>query len=410
MRRRVKSTLQLTLTVLQTVYTSCMTRAAPWLDPRTAYVHIPFCAHHCGYCDFAVTVGQDHIIELYLDALEMELKQLGDPRPVETIFLGGGTPTHLSESQLDRLLTLLCHWFPWPRGNEASIEATPDSLTANKCALLASHGITRISLGVQSFNSLTLKSLDRAHKSDQIAAAVEAIRPHIRALSLDLMFAAPGTTLEAWSADVETALSWQPQHLSTYGLTYEKGTALWKARQRGELNIVPEETELAMYEATIDTLTTHGFEHYEVSNFAKPDHHCQHNERYWANHAYYGVGTGAARYINGSRELNVRNTTDYIRKLLAGDSPTYQKEVLDPIERAAETAAVQLRRAQGIHLAEYSQQCGVGFDDLFEHGAEPLLLQGLLQRDDASIRLNRRGFCVADGIVEHLLARQTTPS
>jgi oxygen-independent coproporphyrinogen III oxidase len=398
------------LSVYHSAYTSCMTLVAPWLDPCTAYVHIPFCAHHCGYCDFAVTVGQDHTIELYLDALEFELKQLGEPRSVETIFLGGGTPTHLSEPQLDRLLTMLCHWFPWPRGNEASIESTPDSLTANKCALLAQHGITRISLGVQSFNSHTLQSLDRAHKSDQIAAAAEAIRPHIPGLSLDLMFAAPGTTLEAWLADVQTALSWQPQHLSTYGLTYEKGTPLWKARQRGELNIVPEETELAMYEATIDTLTAHGFEHYEVSNFAKPGHRCKHNERYWANHAYYGVGTGAARYVCGSRELNVRNTTDYIRKLLAGDSPTYQVEVLDPIERAAETAAVQLRRAEGINLAQYSQQCGIGFDELFQQGSEPLLAQGLLQRDDESIRLTRQGFCVADGVVEHLLARQTTPS
>ena len=387
-----------------------MTSAPPWLNPRTAYAHVPFCAHHCGYCDFAVTVGQDHTVELYLDALELELKRLGNPRPVETIFLGGGTPTHLSEPQLDRLLTLLRHWFPWPRGNEASIESTPDSLTPGKCQLLAHHGITRISLGVQSFDSQTLKSLDRAHKSDQIAEAVEAIRPHIPALSLDLMFAAPGTTLEAWLADVQTALTWNPQHLSTYGLTYEKGTPLWKARQRGELNIVPEETELAMYEATIDTLTAHGFEHYKVSNFARPGHRCRHNERYWANHAYYGVGTGAARYVDGSRELNVRNTTDYIRKLLAGDSPTYQMELLDPIERASETAAVQLRRAQGIDFAGYAEQCGIGFDELFQLGAEPLLVQGLLEQTAESIRLTRRGFYVADGIVEHLLARRTTPS
>ena len=374
----------------------------PWLDPLAAYVHIPFCAHHCGYCDFAVAAGQDHLIELYLDALELELAGLVEPRCVQSIFIGGGTPTHLNLKQLQRLLEALSKWLPILAG-EFTIESTPDSLDAEKAELLASFGVNRVSIGVQSFRPELLSALDRRHTSDQIPRAVEAVRKFIPAFSFDLIFAAPGSTLETWAEDLEAALAFSPQHLSTYGLTYEKGTPLWKDRERGLLNPIGEERELAMYEHSMDRLSVAGFEHYEISNFAMPGKPCRHNERYWANEAYFGFGVGAARYVEGVRELNTRDTKLYIRKVLAGESPTFQSEKLGPRDRAFETIGTQLRRAVGIARTRFHEQTGFPLDELVGDRIANLVEAGILADDAVGVRLTRRGKCVADGAIEDLM-------
>lgn len=377
--------------------------AVPWLTPRAAYLHVPFCAHHCGYCDFAVTAGQDNLIELYLDALGEELKTLGEPKPVRTIFLGGGTPTHLTAGQLERLLQTINRWFPREVRMEFSIESTPDSLTAEKLAVLSAGGVTRVSVGVQSFQPESLTALDRLHRTEHIPVAVNLAREAGLDFSLDLIFAAPGATLESWADDLERAIAFEPSHLSTYGLTYETGTPLWKQRKAGEVTAVPEETELAMLELAIDRLTMAGYEHYEVSNFAKPGKRCRHNETYWANEAYYGFGVGAARYVQGSRELNVRNTNDYIRKVLSGESPTFQRERLDDRDRAFETIGVQLRRIAGIDRTQFARQTGFSLDSLIGERLRSLIEHGLLSDDGRTVRLTRRGFCVADAIIIDLM-------
>lgn len=380
-----------------------MNRPPPWLDPRTAYLHIPFCAHHCGYCDFAVSAGQDHLIEHYLDALFQELKTLGEPRPMETLFIGGGTPTYLKANQLQLLLTTINHWLPLPRGSEFSIESTPDSLTSEKVAVLAAHGVTRVSIGVQSFHPELLTALDRQHTLSQIPRAVEIVRRHGLDLSLDLIFAAPGSTVETWKSDLLSALAFTPSHISTYGLTYEKGTPLWKERHRGTVHPVGEDDELAMYETAIDCLTTFGFEHYEISNFARPGFRCRHNERYWANEAYYGFGVGAARYVEGVRELNTRDTRSYIQKVLSGDSPTFQSERLNNKDRAFETIGTQLRRAEGIDRNRFREQTTFDLDLLVGDRLISLMNNGLLADRGSCVCLTRRGFCVADGVIEELM-------
>ena len=381
---------------------------SPWLDPRSAYVHVPFCAHHCGYCDFAVTAGQDHLIELYLDALDAELASLGDPRPVESVFIGGGTPTHLSPPQLERLLASVNSRLPLSAARgvatpEFSIESTPESWTPEKVAVAAAHGVNRVSIGVQSFRPASLTALDRRHTSDQIPRAVEVVRERISNVSFDLIFAAPGSSPDAWLADLREALRYGPRHVSTYGLTYEKGTPLWKQRRRGEVLPVEEDGELAMYEGAIDTLTAAGFEHYEISNFALPDFRCRHNERYWANEAYYGFGVGAARYVNGVRELNTRDTQAYIRKVLAGESPTFQSEKLGPRDRAFETIGTQLRRAEGIDRVRFAEQCGLSLDEVAGERIAGLVANGLLEDVGGSVRLTHRGKCLADGVIEDLM-------
>lgn len=376
----------------------------PWLVPRTAYIHIPFCGHHCGYCDFAVTAGQDHLIELYLEALALELRSLGEPRPIETHFVGGGTPTYLTAPQLARLFADINHWFPRIGDRpEVSIESTPESLDEEKVRVLADLGVTRVSVGVQSFHDRLLQSLDRRHGVTHIPRAVAAVRKFVPDLSFDLIFASPGQTLAEWDADLSAALEFEPDHISTYGLTYEKGTPLWKARERGHVAGTPEDVELEMYLHAIDRLTAAGFEHYEISNFAKPGKRSRHNQRYWANEAYFGLGVGAAWYVGGRRGLNVRNSTDYIRRIFAGESATFQVEELPPRERAFETIATQLRRIDGIDRERFREQTGFPLDDLVGELIRTHVAGGLLCDTGVSVMLTQQGKCVADGIIADLM-------
>ncbi|HEY7314217.1 MAG TPA: radical SAM family heme chaperone HemW [Gemmataceae bacterium] len=377
----------------------------PWLWPRAAYIHIPFCAHHCGYCDFAIATGQDHQIELYLDALDAELTTLGEARPVRTLFLGGGTPTHLSAAQLERLLSTLRRWLPFiPEAEpELSMECNPDTLTADKIDVLADHGVTRVSLGAQSFHADLLRTLERAHDCDEIGRCVERVRRRIDNVSLDLIFGVPGQTETQWRTDLERALALAPDHLSTYGLTYEKGTPLWKRRQRGEVRPLDEEAELALYARAIDVLEAAGFEHYEISSFARPGRRCRHNQTYWANEAYFGFGMGAARFVLGRRELNTRDLHRYIRQALSGESVTWQSEELETEERARETMAVQLRRSEGIDRAAFRSQTGFDLDTVAGEALARHVEQGFLADDGASVRLTRHGKYVADAVIERLL-------
>ncbi len=381
--------------------------APPWLQPRTAYFHIPFCAHHCGYCDFAVSVGNDHLIELYLDALELEIQRTSS-HPIETAFIGGGTPTHLSPRQLERFLKSIRanFFFVDDASREFSIESTPESFSEEKVAVLADYGVNRVSIGVQSFQDQTLGALDRKHSVQQIAQALEWVRRKIPVVSLDLIFAAPGQSNSDWERDLKSALAYQPEHLSTYGLTYEKGTPLWKQRERGLVHAVEEDQELHLYAHAIETLTSAGYEHYEISNYAKPGHRCRHNERYWANEAYFGLGVGAARYQNGVRELNVRDTKKYIQLLLSGEPATFQSERLDPRSRAFETIAVQLRRSDGIDRSRFLTQSGMDLDELIGEPITHLIAQELLSDDGRSVRLTLKGKFLADGMIEHLMKSQ----
>jgi oxygen-independent coproporphyrinogen-3 oxidase len=375
----------------------------PWLWPRAAYLHVPFCAHHCGYCDFAVATGQDHQIDRYIEALAAELSQLGHPQPVETIFLGGGTPTHLDARRLARLLAAIRRWLPVTPNYEFSVEANPGTLDTDKISVLAEYGVNRLSLGAQSFQPVLLRVLERQHQPDDVIHAVDAAKRRIAQVSLDLIFGVPGQTLANWQADLHQALSLQPDHLSTYGLTYEKGTRLWKQRQRGELHPLEEDQELALYAYAIDRLDEAGFEHYEISNFALPGCRCRHNQVYWANEAYFGFGMGAARYIQGRRELNTRNLHTYLSRVLAGQPATFQSEMLEPEERARETLALQLRRSDGVNRPHFRAQTGHELDALAGPAIARKVELGLMLDDGSSVRLSRRGKYVADAVIEDLL-------
>ena len=270
--------------------------------PRAAYVHIPFCAHKCGYCDFASLAGVDHLADRYLVSLEAEMARMGSPHEVDTIFVGGGTPTRLDAEQLTRLLAAIRRWYPLAAGGEWTVEANPGTLDEAKADVLADGGVNRVSLGAQSFRPALLKALERNHDPADVPRALDLIRPRFRRWSFDLIFGVPGSTLDDWQGDLDDALALDPSHLSCYGLVYEKGTALWKQWNAGEVRAVDEETERSMYEATMDRLAATGLPQYEISNFARPGHECRHNLVYWANDPYFGVGVGR----RGFKTVSVR--------------------------------------------------------------------------------------------------------
>jgi oxygen-independent coproporphyrinogen-3 oxidase len=297
------------------------------------------------------------------------------------------------------LLREVTRWLPLRPGHEFTVEANPGTLTADKIRVLAGHGVNRVSLGAQSFHPHLLAALERDHESGEIPRAVELVRGRIERVSLDLIFGVPGQTLPQWAADLQSALALHPDHLSTYGLTYEKGTPLWKRRQRGEIRPLGEEAELALYLHALDVLEEAGFEQYEISNFARPGCRSRHNQVYWANEAYFGFGVGAARYVRGCRQVNTRDLRGYMRRAMAGEPTAFQAETLPPEERARETIGQQLRRAEGIHRESFARQTGFDLDRLAGPAIARHVELGLLSDDGVSVRLTRRGKCVADTLI-----------
>lgn len=366
--------------------------------PRAAYVHVPFCAHHCGYCNFTVVAGREDLVPQYLQALERELSGLGDPLPTETLFVGGGTPSQLPWPDLHRFLKLLKQWLPLVDDAEFSVEANPADVTPELVACLAEHGVNRLSLGGQSFDAARLAILERDHDRETILRAVAAARPAIRSLSLDLIFAVPGQSAGEWEADLQAARQLPLDHLSTYGLTFEKGTTFWSRREKGELAEVEEERQRTMYALAIEQLTAGGFEHYEISNFAQPGHRCRHNETYWTGGSYAAFGPGAARFVAGRRETNHRSTVTWIKRVLAGESPVAESEALSAEDLARERAVFGMRRLEGLERDAFQKQTGFDLDQLVGPVIQKYVGAGLLDDDGERVRLSTAGLFVSDSL------------
>jgi oxygen-independent coproporphyrinogen-3 oxidase len=372
---------------------------SPLAAPTAAYIHVPFCRHRCGYCNFTLIAGRDDLIAGYLDALAAELTRLGEPRPVHTLFLGGGTPTHLPPPQLQQLLDLAQRWFPLQPGYEFAAEANPADVTPERIEVLRAAGLTRLSVGVQSFRAEKLRLLERDHSADTAREAIRLAQAAGFSTSLDLIFGAPGETLDDWHRDLDEGLALNTDHVSLYGLTFERGTSFWARREKGQLAQADEELERAMYLAAIDRLTSAGYEHYEVSNFAKLGRRCRHNETYWAARGYYAAGPGAARYVDGTRETNHRSTTTWLARIRAGESPVAESETLGPEDRAREALVLGLRRLpEGIAGAAFATE--FGYDSATLGGSElvKLLDAKLLEQVDDRLRLTREGLLISDWI------------
>ena len=373
--------------------------------PRAAYVHVPFCSHRCGYCDFTLIARRDDLVGDYLDAIEREIEnaRISKETPLDTLFFGGGTPTHPAPDELRRLLQIVLRQFQLSPESEFSVEANPLDLTDEKIDLLADAGVNRISLGVQSFSRQALRLLERDHSPEDISNVMTRLRPSFANTSLDLIFGVPAQTLEDWRDTLRQAIELGPQHLSTYGLTFEQGTAFWTRRERGELISINEELERDQYALAMEALTSAGYEQYEISSFAKSGYQCRHNNVYWNGDEYFGFGPGAARYVSGRRETNIRSVLGWLARLDRNETPVADSEELDVDHRARELIYLGLRRCRGISRDEFRKRTGLELDDLCGKAIHEHQTLGLIEDDGLHIRLSREGRFVADRVIMEFL-------
>jgi oxygen-independent coproporphyrinogen III oxidase len=385
-----------------------LTRLATMSSPRSAYIHVPFCRHRCGYCDFTLIAGRDDLIPRYLAGLQTELRSHPhDPvtgtTELDTMFLGGGTPTHPSVDELRSLFDHLRERFTFSSDMEFSVEANPLDLTDEKLAVLHDAGVNRVSLGVQAFSDAALQCLERDHHAAEIETIVRRTQRFIPRVSLDLIFGVPGQTLAEWRDALRRAVDLGVGHISTYGLTIEKGTAFYTRQRRGEFIATPEDLECEMYAAAMDDLAAAGFEHYEISNFARPGERCRHNMVYWEGREYLAYGPGAARYVSGRREMNIRSVWGWLSRLDRGLSPVVDLEELDPEARARERIFLALRLGSGFNRTEFFAQTGYQLDALAADAIEKNVSAGLLIDDGQSVRLSRNGRFLANRVMQDFL-------
>tara|TARA_R110002095_G_scaffold194927_2_gene173388 strand:- start:7193 stop:8395 length:1203 start_codon:yes stop_codon:yes gene_type:complete len=367
--------------------------------PSSAYIHVPFCQHRCGYCDFTLVAQKDHLINEYLAAMEKQLAEAGKGIELKTLFLGGGTPTHLSIEQLQRLFDAVFSRFQLAANYEFSIEANPLNLSEGKIDFLKQSGVNRVSLGVQSFDSEILTFLERDHQPQQIFEIVQNLQSRIENVSLDLIFAVPGQTLEGWKTSLTEAVRLNVPHISTYGLTIEKGTSFWSRQKAGLFDLPEDDLAGIMYEHSLEFLNSEGLQHYEISNFARPGYECQHNEVYWTGHPYFGFGPGAASYLNGIRRQNHRSVISWLKRIAAGDTPIAEQEELTPENRAREAIIFSLRRRAGINVSEFAERYGIDLYDLSKAAIQKHIEAGFLEETPTHVRLTQAGCLLADSVV-----------
>lgn len=373
------------------------------MPPNALYIHIPFCARKCSYCDFNSIVSDSKTIDLYLHAIEKELRALKDQKDqyvFNTVYIGGGTPSALSETQLEKLLCSVIRYIPTSQIQEYTIEINPGTLTVNKVELLKGHLVNRISLGVQSFQDKQLKFLGRIHSSNDARNAFTLLRMlNFNNINIDLIFGCIEQSLDAWEADLKTVVELNPEHISTYALTYEEGTSLTRDLKNEVIHKLDEDVELEMYKMAISYLTQYGYNHYEISNFARAEYKCIHNHVYWKNMDYVGVGAGAYSFIDGMRTSNEKDVFKYIDKINKNRNSKSFGECLRHDQLASETVIMSLRLRQGISNADFYGRFGYKIDDQFGDQISRFVKEGLISYRDERLRLTEKGLFVADVVM-----------
>ena len=367
------------------------------------YIHIPFCKSRCAYCDFYSTTLLAHR-KGYIDAVGRELKRRLpelNGEPIETIYLGGGTPSALETEDLHRLFDQI----DCTAAAEITLEANPDDLTEEYVQALRSLPINRISIGIQSFHDRTLSLVGRRHTAAQ---AIEAVRRCQRSgltnISIDLIYGMPGESLDDWDYSLQQAIALEVPHLSAYHLTYEEDTRLWLMKEQGKVTPIDEEQSIKAFEMLRHRLLTAGYEHYEISNFALPGYHSRHNSSYWKGIPYLGIGPGAHSYDGSCRRWNLSNVTEYIATP-EGDDVPHEVEQLTTEERYDERIITELRTAQGIDLTRLLTDFGPTYHQHCLQCATPYIeQQKLIRTADEHLRLTPESIFISDAIMRELMA------
>ncbi len=364
------------------------------------YIHIPFCISKCIYCDFNSIVIKAQMVDEYLKAIEQELQSAAEKYSFETVFIGGGTPTVLNETQLDRLLSMISKHVDVPNLEEYTIEVNPGTLSDEKAIIMKNSHVDRVSIGIQSFSDRYLKLLGRIHSANEAKDIFINLRGKgFNNISIDLIYGYPDQTLNEWKKDLRECCELDPEHISAYCLTYEQGTPIVEMIDSGGIKKLSEDEELKMYEFTNDFLCDKGYNHYEISNFAREDKECRHNTVYWENREYIGIGTGAFSYVNGERYCNIRNVEEYVSSVKSKKKLICFSEKLPQKQRASEILIMALRMTSGISKKEFIQRSGFDLNELFEKQLNNLTQAGLINFDDERVKLTRKGLSLADSVM-----------
>lgn len=369
------------------------------MEPLGLYVHIPFCRRKCFYCDFVSYPGKEALADGYIEAVIKEAvlyKEYLEKRSVDTLFIGGGTPSLLSPKQFLRLVSGLgavCRFDL----NEATAEANPETLDEEKIDAYARAGISRLSVGLQSHDDGILRRIGRAHAFRDFAKAYETAAKRFSNINVDVIFGLPGQSSESFVSTLEAVLNFSPQHISAYSLKLEPGTALAEGYEGAS-----EETDRRMYHAAARILSERGYRHYETSNFARPGFECAHNLKYWTGAEYVGLGAAAHSYITDGvhkRRANTRSLEGYIAAVNRGEKPVAEETVLSETDILTEYIMLRLRLKSGIDFAGFEKRFGFSFADRFAEQIETAKKAGLIERDEHGIYPTLSGFDLQNALI-----------
>ena len=373
------------------------------------YVHVPFCVKKCYYCDFnSYSLDRSDVVS-YLEAAARESALLAAEASVrgavfDTLFIGGGTPTCLSGKDLKALVRRVYEAFAFAPGAEATCEANPGSSNEEKFESLLEAGINRLSIGVQSLDDALLQRIGRVHdRKEALRSFAAARRAGFANVNVDLMFALPGQSLATWQETLKQIADLRPDHISCYSLIVEEGTPFGDAHARGKLTLPGEDAELEMYEWAIEFLTACGYEHYEISNFALSGKRSRHNQIYWRNESYLGIGPGAHGYWDGVRYSNLRLPGEYAARLSAGALPRAEERRIGRDEAMDDTMIFGLRLLEGVEKRRFRERFRVEIGDVYAGEIERLRSLGLIEETPTHVRLSRRGLPIANQVFAEFL-------
>ena len=377
------------------------------------YIHVPFCAKRCVYCDFYSNTNLEYK-DAYISALLQEMEMRSDffkGESIKTIYFGGGTPSQLQICDLEKIIEGVNRIFTVSGNPEVTIEANPDDLSRTYITSLKKNPVNRISIGIQSFDDSDLRLLNRRHSAIEAEIAVSRCKEAgLANISIDMIYGLPGQTADAWAQNVDKAITLDVQHISAYGLTYEEGTALYKMMERKEVTPVDDDLYESFFRILSDKLTAAGFVHYEISNFAKrsesyPDGHISlHNSSYWNGSHYLGVGPSAHSYDGEARYVNVSSVSEYIKLINKGSEQFYEKETLDERTKYNDYIITRLRTMWGVSLSELRQALGEEWKQYFLARSEPFLCSKKLKRYGDNVKVSYRDIFICDAILRELIA------
>lgn len=368
------------------------------------YIHIPFCKSRCIYCGFYSTTLLD-LRKKYINAVcrEMELRKNYIREPFSTIYLGGGTPSLLDEAELTKLFLYINNVYDVDRNAEITMECNPDDITPKFTNMLSHLPINRVSMGAQTFADSRLRLLHRRHNSDEVKHAVKLLREAgIKNISIDLMFGFPDESLSQWKEDISAALALNVEHISAYSLMYEEDTPLWKMLDTGKVKEIDEELSLTMFKELVCQLTDAGYEHYEISNFARPGYRSRHNSSYWHQVPYIGLGAAAHSFDLNSRQWNVADLKLYIEEINNGIIPM-EREELDNDTTFNDIITTALRTSDGIDLNAMETRLGKRYRNTLISAAGKHIEQGLLEIRHDRLRLTSEGIFISDMVMSDLM-------